>query len=325
MDLEALVIAAVILAAGASLIIATWRLRLRWGVPCLEDYALYVLFFYLMTFANQVLPTAAWGTRWYEHGVLDQTFWILQSLLGLPLALTSVFFLARFVRKLSGRASSKRFVIVYGAAGSLFTAVMAVYAIGFFRPRMIRQTVLVFDAIRLLVTLSLLAIPAAAALHARLIPEPERAKTVRGFALVQAVTLIVFEAVIIIHPPELIHDILRSLFNIPPLLYLALRISTLVPQPLAEANLDRDAATLMAGRGISRREEEIIRLVCRGMTNKEIQEALFISLDTVKRHMTHIFRKLGVRNRAELVALSLKGKPSSDSLDRGPARQDELG
>jgi len=38
------------------------------------------------------------------------------------------------------------------------------------------------------------------------------------------------------------------------------------------------------------------------MTNSEICEALYISLNTVRMHLKHVFRKLGIRNRTELVA-----------------------
>jgi DNA-binding CsgD family transcriptional regulator len=58
--------------------------------------------------------------------------------------------------------------------------------------------------------------------------------------------------------------------------------------------------------GISKREGEVIQLVCRGLTNQEIADALFISLKTVKDHNYRIFQKTGVRNRVELVQLVQK-------------------
>ncbi|GEM_PF-1401348 len=65
------------------------------------------------------------------------------------------------------------------------------------------------------------------------------------------------------------------------------------------------------GFGISKREQEVIRLICRGLTNQEIADALFISLKTVKDHNYHIFQKTGVRNRVELVQLA-KGPGKSE-------------
>lgn len=55
--------------------------------------------------------------------------------------------------------------------------------------------------------------------------------------------------------------------------------------------------------GISPREREIILLVCQGKSNKEIVDALFISLPTVKDHISNIYRKTGVANRVQLAAL----------------------
>lgn len=49
-------------------------------------------------------------------------------------------------------------------------------------------------------------------------------------------------------------------------------------------------------------EKEIFRLVCRGKSNYEIAEQLFIVEDTVKKHMSRILMKFGSRNRVELLA-----------------------
>jgi DNA-binding NarL/FixJ family response regulator len=48
------------------------------------------------------------------------------------------------------------------------------------------------------------------------------------------------------------------------------------------------------------REREIVRLICRGMKNKEIAEQLLITAGTVKVHLMHIFEKTGVKDRFEL-------------------------
>jgi DNA-binding CsgD family transcriptional regulator len=68
-----------------------------------------------------------------------------------------------------------------------------------------------------------------------------------------------------------------------------------------------DTPALFAARGITKREAEIIDLICQGMTNQEIADRLFISLTTVKDHNYVAFQKLGVRNRTELTRLVLAG------------------
>jgi len=60
--------------------------------------------------------------------------------------------------------------------------------------------------------------------------------------------------------------------------------------------------------GLSHREREIAGMVATGATNAEIAEALVISPKTVERHVTNIFAKLGIRNRAELTSL-VRGSP----------------
>lgn len=52
---------------------------------------------------------------------------------------------------------------------------------------------------------------------------------------------------------------------------------------------------------LSKREEEVVRLVSEGLANREIAEQLRLSEHTVKNHLFRIFDKLGVSNRVELV------------------------
>src|SRR5208282_1017322 len=55
---------------------------------------------------------------------------------------------------------------------------------------------------------------------------------------------------------------------------------------------------------ITRRELEILGLVARGLSNREIGETLFVSENTVKTHCSRAFDKLGARRRTEAVQRS---------------------
>ncbi len=52
--------------------------------------------------------------------------------------------------------------------------------------------------------------------------------------------------------------------------------------------------------GISGREKEVIELICKGNSNQDISDSLFISLQTVKDHIHRIYLKTGVKNRVQL-------------------------
>jgi len=53
--------------------------------------------------------------------------------------------------------------------------------------------------------------------------------------------------------------------------------------------------------GISYRELEVLQLVSEGLSNQQIADRLFVSLNTVKTHSSRIFEKLEVRNRTQAV------------------------
>ena len=69
---------------------------------------------------------------------------------------------------------------------------------------------------------------------------------------------------------------------------------------------------------ISKREQEVILLICEGKTNKEIEDELFISLQTVKDHIYRIYQKTGVKNRVQLTNLFRHASKNSRQDTRAP-------
>jgi two-component system, NarL family, response regulator LiaR len=55
--------------------------------------------------------------------------------------------------------------------------------------------------------------------------------------------------------------------------------------------------------GITRRELEILELIARGLSNREIAESLFVSENTVKTHSSRLFDKLSAKRRTQAVQL----------------------
>ena len=62
---------------------------------------------------------------------------------------------------------------------------------------------------------------------------------------------------------------------------------------------------------LTQREQEIVDLLVQGKSNKEMADQLCLSGDTIKAHLQHIFRKVGVSSRLEAVVYLLTGRRAS--------------
>lgn len=116
--------------------------------------------------------------------------------------------------------------------------------------------------------------------------------------------------------PALLADLDRLitallLFWCPIPAYWVLRRYLALPKPESESLASADLTGFADRFGLSPREVEVATLVMEGHSNKEICEALFISLDTVKRHITNVYRKTGVRNRVQLSRLPREFNPGN--------------
>lgn len=95
---------------------------------------------------------------------------------------------------------------------------------------------------------------------------------------------------------------------------------------LAAAGLERlpDRATARADAGLSARELEVLRLLARGLTNRELGQRLLISQHTAANHVRSILTKSGCSNRTEVVGWALgqglAGSPSSQGRADGSGR-----
>ena len=61
-----------------------------------------------------------------------------------------------------------------------------------------------------------------------------------------------------------------------------------------------------AGPDLTEREQQVLRLIARGLTNQELCDHLWLSMPTVKTHVSHLLSKTGSRDRVQLVLLALR-------------------
>jgi DNA-binding CsgD family transcriptional regulator len=89
----------------------------------------------------------------------------------------------------------------------------------------------------------------------------------------------------------------------------------------ARAELRRIGLRPAAPLSLTPTEERVADLVATGHTNREVAQALFVSVHTVEDNLRRIYRKLGVRSRTELAAIyPSRGAPAPPGGPSGVAR-----
>ena len=92
----------------------------------------------------------------------------------------------------------------------------------------------------------------------------------------------------------------------------AMRIAQFLSSRKSKAPVECSVATIRDSTGLSDREAQIAYHAVSGKADREIAAALFVSIATVRTHLRHIYRKLGVSNRSSLCRrLSAAGGPSN--------------
>ena len=100
-------------------------------------------------------------------------------------------------------------------------------------------------------------------------------------------------------------DYITKPFNIPTLLArieaLMRRVSWTSTKPTLDLPFESDNEI----QSLTNREKEILSLVAKGLSNKEISEKLYVSELTVKTHLKNIFKKLNVSSRTQAILIGI--------------------
>lgn len=104
--------------------------------------------------------------------------------------------------------------------------------------------------------------------------------------------------------------------------------ATSIGDPLTRLEAERirkslsDPDLLASLTELTAQELKVARLVAQGATNREAADALFVSAKTIEFHLSHIYRKLGVRSRTELARRFTPNVPEPADSPSRPSRPD---
>jgi DNA-binding CsgD family transcriptional regulator len=104
------------------------------------------------------------------------------------------------------------------------------------------------------------------------------------------------------------------IFNIIPIPFLSNLLQKHKTAVLDQTETRSNIENFFKVHGLSKREKEIVQLVVSGLSNKEIENELYISKFTVKKHISNIFMKVDVNSRPQLINRILQAA-LSDSYD----------
>ncbi len=300
--------------AGAYAILVTYQLNKKYRLSYLSTYLYFQIF--ISVFGLYGILGQAIAKRILQQQ--DTSFQTMEtighffSFLGIPFLMFAWYMFIRLGREIIEKKLSAAFNLGYFIAlAFVFFANGVVIALLNLLNLSDEQYALYSSAVILLYiaieTLVLIIVLPQLLIHAPRIKEENKQKAIQVFAYLY---LFVFGASLVVLLLATRNRMFLSVYllvflsaNILPLLYWRAYLRKHFIAPVLQITGLMAMKQFLADHKISRREEEVIQLLCDGKTNKEISETLFISLQTVKDHIYRIFQKTDVKNRVQLINL----------------------
>jgi len=307
--------------AGLYAILITYQLHKKYRLNYLSTYLYFQIFIYVFGIygiLGQVIAKKILQQQESSFQTIE-TIGHFFSFLGIPFLILAWYMFIRLCREIIEKKLSRAFnlgyffalVFVFLAYG-IVIILLNLSNFGDEQYAFFSSTIL-----SLYVTIEVLVIIIALSqflIYANKIKDEKKQKAVRTFAYLN---LFVFCVNIILFIYANQNSTLAAIYllvffsgNIPPVLYWGAYLKKHFIAPVLQKT---DALTMkqfLHEYKISKREEEVIKQLCEGKTNKEISEALFISLQTVKDHVYSIYQKTDVKNRVQLINLIQSYKKS---------------
>jgi DNA-binding CsgD family transcriptional regulator len=211
----------------------------------------------------------------------------------------SLYFFSSLMAQLAGCRLSRLFNVLYATAWGGSAVIIGILAAQ--PPAEISKYPLILSVVQyLLRTVTFWGWGLYLLIHLRKIDDLLERKFLRNWVILLLAGYEIFDLSIRIgRASDYLISTLQAGFNIPALFYMSYFLKRRSVERPFETN-QPDLNAILAPLGVSPRETEIVDLILRGFSNKEIASRLFISVDTVKKHSYNVYRKLGVQNRVQL-------------------------
>ncbi len=291
---------------GLSSIIVCGRLVKKYQVQYLSSYLYFLITINIAVLYGDVPENFA--VFFGNSPQIMKLGGILTALLGTPMLLTAIYMFANLINGLLDRKLSKTFKIFYFIFFGCIFMMVVLLTTYYFETGDDRLIMIIIGYSMKVYIIIFLGIIGYMFLKIKELPDGSKRRALRIFGGFYAMH---FSFVFCYSMPHcLLSGMPLNLFlllfftwHFMPLLYLQ-RFLKQRQFEILSSGIAQDGEgleTFFSTYNISSREREIIDLLLKGKSNKEIEDKLFISINTVRNHIYNIYRKLGIRNRVELV------------------------
>lgn len=284
-------------------------MSLKYRLPYLST------FFYFLIFLNIFGIYGIIGSRIIREILIQtdadsnsiESITMVISYLGIPFLILSLYMFLRLCREIANRNLSTGFNLFFFSI-----QILIFLAYGLILIRIARFGETRFDLIKKVILIVYSAISSITCLFALIqmlfikkqFTDAKEQMSIRIFSLVYLfiITAIICSANLTFFPQwiELTFIILLFSSHLIPIFILNIHLDRFYIEPTIIVDFQRSVEEFVRKFGISGREKEVIELICKGKSNQDISDSLFISLQTVKDHIHRIYLKTEVKNRVQL-------------------------
>lgn len=288
---------------GTVTIVLGYQMFKKYKLDYLSSYFLYLVFFIAFGFFGYIVQAVAWEII-KGQAPPSPTLNILTLFLDLaagPLMIVSFYFFILFSWKLLGKKLAKTFTIIYFSFYSIFMAFIITLFFGIIKNR---PTFPVGSAVGLL-TIYIALLPVFARLKE--LKNKDLRNTVKVITIMHLTLFSIYFGISFFLKYHYViafsYFALHFIINLPPLFYLKNKVVNLHSKQMSQFRDGNQLERILVEHGISKREQEIVHLILQGKSNPEIEDELYISIHTVKNHVSKVYQKFGVKNRLQFTNL----------------------